>query len=781
MEYLDQETGVDGGDELSPHSSQATQPLDDDDDEADSGLRYQLTNFFIAEHGAFLDSNMVRNRQISTTDFLYPRPGSALSRFLLDATTMVIEEIESAPIDCLDFMRPERHGGMMKPVEVRIKWPECSVEKGSPYKLQVHVRLAYLDHNGAEVVQPFEFVPIGNTEAQIFEEHWVRLMKAGRKGKVWVMVYHQQLRNNLNNARLSEEVDRFNKAPESKQLKDSVEIIDRVWEDLWNLHRWAGESSQPSPLQLLEVMSDDFEVIDANLKVDNRNCCYYRVIPGSREADKHVMVSNFIVQKVSKLIQWENQDGSKASAVEMQLATCASKDNTRRVKTVILDSFSQRNSHTIEQRIKDEAGYQLTCRDFSPSLFSQALQPFIDHYLQDHEPLTALTQFGLAVQLQSQYRSVKKTNPLFLYGNCSFNILDGYQSLKSLQSNGYVCDEGILSTVTKSKFRKAGVPELCLDKDWQRRHDRLRLFLSITIEFHKQNAQPVLWAQGSVWASLFFQDWIKYDKCFPIIYLMSTLAGVGKTSAFYALASSVGLSPEAIGGNKTSESGFLDWVSTHNGLAFFLDDFNARMCNAHQSQTTWKELLKQLFDAKSVVQHDKFRLILSAVILSSNTELCPLDVPTQQRMLTFYFHPISIQDQSEHAALEKKYKEIIADISCLVPDILAMRWNGELDMKYVTEIYQFILKCYGDCSPRVAHNLKKPMYFLILIFSWVNLTQEAFDQYIFTYMDTMLKQYKTTCCQTDMWTKFFYFLDKTMDQCNRFTNDPKASIHWYFE
>lgn len=417
------------------------------------------------------------------------------------------------------------------------------------------------------------------------------------------------------------------------------------------------------------------------------------------------------------------------------------------------------------------------CRDFSPTLLDQVLQPHHDACLEARAPVTAVTQLGLMTSLQSEYTDLMETKPLFIYSNCMFNIVDGYDSLQTLEQGGYICDTRILQQVTKSKFRTGGLPRLKLSSVPEDRLQTLRMLIQITVEFHQNNASAVLWAHGTVWASLSFMDWIKLDHSFPLVYLMSTLGGVGKSSAFNALASSIGLTPEVIGGNKTSESGILDWLSTHNGLGYFLDDFNARGANSLTAQNTWKELLKQIYDAKSVIQHDKFRLILSAVILSSNAELCPHDVPTQQRMLTFYFHPITVnQDSSE---LEQRYNEVHKLSSCLVPDIIKMRYNGELDTKYIQEIYRLILACCPpSLGPRIAHNMKKPMYMLLLLMAWAQCSDEVVTVHVFGYMDKMITQYNVKCAQKDIWTRFFYFFNKTMESHNRQSSHVYGCLHW---
>ena len=101
------------------------------------------------------------------------------------------------------------------------------------------------------------------------------------------------------------------------------------------------------------------------------------------------------------------------------------------------------------------------------------------------------------------------------------------------------------------------------------------------------------------------------------------------------------------------ESGLLDWVSTYCCLCVFIDDFNPRKCE-NRSQDSWADLFKQLHDAKSIIQHDKFRLVLSSAVISANVEM-PQDIPILQRILTLHYHPIHNQFQMVRVEQEITY------------------------------------------------------------------------------------------------------------------------------
>ena len=118
----------------------------------------------------------------------------------------------------------------------------------------------------------------------------------------------------------------------------------------------------------------------------------------------------------------------------------------------------------------------------------------------------------------------------------------------------------------------------------------------------------------------------------------------------------------------------------------------------------------------------------------------------------------------------------------LVPDVLKMRHKGKLDMKYIGELHQYIVELSNNtCPPRVAHNLKKPMYFLLLMLSLADVTTDCYDEFIFEKLSQDVEVANTTVTQTPVWTKFFYWFSQTMNSCNKLSSNPQTSIHWWVQ
>lgn len=407
--------------------------------------------------------------------------------------------------------------------------------------------------------------------------------------------------------------------------------------------------------------------------------------------------------------------------------------------------------------------------------FETLLQPHMEDRLAEAGgAFEAVTVLGLQCRLLSE---LDLKRPVFVYENCAFCIHEGYDSLDSLYALGLRMIPKTFQEVTKSRLGVGGMPKMHILRDTNARMNIARMYLCCTEDFHRGNAAGVMWCQGLAWASLSFLEWIEIDRCFPITYLLSTSFSNGKSTAMNALALSIGLSPESMGGNKTSESGFLDWTNSCNGLAYFLDDFNAKSVNQSREQNTWKELFKQLHDANSVNQHDKFRLVLSAIFLSANTELCPWDGPLQSRFFTCVF---SAQTHGELAVADN-YNKIMKVTSCLVPDIMAWRYKRKLDVKYISEMQQFIEAIARPMllPPRLFQHLKKPMYYLCLYLHWIGSESEDYDRLVFKHLIcTVLPRYGQYCSHCDMWQKFLFYFGKGLCECNRKSNDPTMSIHW---
>ena len=408
--------------------------------------------------------------------------------------------------------------------------------------------------------------------------------------------------------------------------------------------------------------------------------------------------------------------------------------------------------------------------------FQELLAPLVaDCMATTGDTFEVITLLGLQCRLLADMK--KEEKPLFVYENCAFCVHEGYTTLDSLQMWGMRLVPKIFQDVTKSHLSRGGFPKLHLVRNPASRTEVAKMYLQATEEFHRSNAPAVMWCQGLAWASLSFLEWIDMDRCFPLVYCLSTAFSNGKSSAMNALALSIGLSPESMGGNKTSESGFLDWTNSCCGMAYFLDDFNAKSVNHSREQNTWKELFKQLHDANSVNQHGKFRLVLSAIFLSANTELCPWDGPLQSRLFTAVFtaqEPADVQ-------VADTYNSVMRLTSCLVPDIVGWRYKKQLDRKYISELQVFLERIGHElCLPRrIFQHLKKPMYYLCLMFRLLGATPELYDRYIFDHVKLcVLPRYKQYCGQSDMWKKFFFYFEGTIQSCNRRSSDPTQSLHW---
>ena len=648
----------------------------------------------------------------------------------------------------------------------------------SLYAIEVHLRVGHLDSLCDEEEQewPVDIRLTGGVTTP-FCEHWIRLKRGKKLGKVFAKRYHTRFRNSNFDPEMCRE--RFYERG-STDLESEIPL--EQWKAVFDMPKWTsrlfkapprsgGQRTMPDAPATVQL-EGDFMLKESSVRMLSDECKYYLPVP---KADNvYDEVTNFVFTKCVNVLQWTDK-GVPHSAAEMLIDTMVNGD--QRTFQITLDTKCQNNSAALDACIKNQSSYLMSARKLPIELLGDLINPLIMDCEANHARTTAVTLLGLQVRHIKELRNDECKPPVFLYENCVFTISQGYESIQTLEEAGYRLVPKVYQDVTKSMLGNGGFPRLTLVDDIDNRKGILEMYIRLTVDFHSNNAPAALWAQGLVWASLAFLEWIEVDKCFPIAYLMSSLHGNGKSTTMYALANSIGLPQEAIGGNKTSESGFLDWVNSCNGLAYFLDDFNAKAANLSRDQHTFKELFKSLHDANSVCQHDKFRLVLSASVVSSNTQLAPWDAPTQSRLMTFIF-----ENAPKCAlAVTKNYNNLMKMISCLVPDIMAWRYDGKLDIDCINELQTYIQELMEPLSlqPRCAQHLKKPMYYICLALAYVGAPTFAFDTYIFKYLLVQLKFYYHHCTQTDMWNKFFKFLSKTMSNCNRKGSDGRTFIHWY--
>ena len=62
--------------------------------------------------------------------------------------------------------------------------------------------------------------------------------------------------------------------------------------------------------------------------------------------------------------------------------------------------------------------------------------------------------------------------------------------------------------------------------------------------------------------------------------------------------------------------------------------------------------------------------------------------------------------------------------------------------------------------------------------AWAQCSDEVVTVHVFGYMDKMITQYNVKCAQKDIWTRFFYFFNKTMESHNRQSSHVYGCLHW---
>ena len=222
--------------------------------------------------------------------------------------------------------------------------------------------------------------------------------------------------------------------------------------------------------------------------------------------------------------------------------------------------------------------------DLKMKHLQQILQPMMTEWTARNTVKSALTIMG------RQATSIDEldTNRDFVFGNCVVQSGGTYDDTVGLRHSNYRMVVKIFNEISKKCFGRAAFPKLRLIRDMHKRREFAVHWYNASQRFHINNICPALWAQAMMWASLSFLEWIAMDRCFPITYILSTQHGIGKTTTMHALAASIGLPAEVITGNKSSESGMLDWLNSVCCIGYILDDFNAKSVNSSKEQNTWK-------------------------------------------------------------------------------------------------------------------------------------------------------------------------------------------------
>ena len=544
-------------------------------------------------------------------------------------------------------------------------------------------------------------------------------------------------------------------------------------------------------------------------------------LPRARQSDNGenadpqcTIVSNFGFSRIVTVYKYRDADEQCQVASKILLEYLKGDDpeddDHYQQCTVTLAPKDTVQTKDLHVAIQNQAGQHFSCRQMWPEEFASIYNKLYRDYLQTGGQVhKMITMFGAQAD---SIDDLDQDQVDFVFENCCVSYKHGYRlPVLDLDQAGYVLERTQFRRITTSGMSVSGFPRLrCRDwhafvgMDHTQRTNRMQLFRSYfdtTARFYGgENGPGVLWTQCMVWAGLSFLEWHSIDKCFPITYLLSTQGNVGKTTALYAMCSSLGLSQQSLAGNSTSISGFLSQLNAMSGLMFIVDDFQSELTNNNASrsaQSTWKEIFKGVHDANCTTQHNRVRLTRSCALVSANMELHSHDEPLQTRLFTVEF----MQPPDQMAVDPEEYEEVYKDISCLLPDVLGMKWDGKLDNVFIQEVQKFIMVFTNHLKipSRVAKHLKKSMYYMLLVSRTLRgcrnprnsldpavnqLSHEAwenqfltrwYDQNVFGYMvNVQLRRYWNYVAQKDMWKKFIGILARVDLCCDR---NSKMSLH----
>lgn len=269
-------------------------------------FRYAITDYFV-EKGHVLTPEMLKNRDFPE-HFVYPEPYSVMSAGYIHDCDTVLDTIRQQHDTDLAHSCSDLHV-----MEVRLRWPDSNTTSGSLFRLEIHMRIAMVS-DGKELKTVREVWPKGWEVSDEFDEHWLRMKKGQRRGRVQIWKYHTHLRDRLHTEGMDEDELTF-------ALDNAVPIdIDTVlWQQLFN--KPSKRTASASVLENAGFMEieDNFEVLHENLRFDKMACKYYQYHP---KLNAHTAISNFIVKEIVQIIEYTEVYGDAKAAYKMELSCC---------------------------------------------------------------------------------------------------------------------------------------------------------------------------------------------------------------------------------------------------------------------------------------------------------------------------------------------------------------------------------------------------------------------------------------------------------------------------
>ena len=536
----------------------------------------EITNFFLhgdANHQGGpvrwtpADANELTLAKIEASDewsgdgaMLWPVPGSDLSDFLLESTNRLLEVMREQYADS----HPAHIAVIAHRQVVEIGVNTFKNGQGRPC-VALYCRVAA----EGEVTSEIRMV---SGDLVDVTEHWM-IFKRGWQGYSFSCYVHHTSLRQLNFARDHWDIRdglRGHGVEYSKRKKDGIfhQLVNRaVWKRCFLHNMWASNTQRPIPRSEDRASAsggagggaeegpqpgNDLMIRRSDLREDGDNFVY--LVPdkaGEEGSMQYKVGANFLITQVHDMFKWRNQEDEQKSGCIVELQTQA----TMPLQThkVLLTPEEMENIGKLHKHFQNEVGLNIFCNGLRAAHVTDILRPLYTAHANNSFVKTAVTVMG---------RQATKTDALddckdFVFGNCVLQVGGNYSDLVLIQNSKYQLVDRVFNQNSKRCFGKGNYPRLKLLRDAFKRQQLAAFWYNGTQTFHKSNVCPALWAQALMWASLSFLEWISIDRCFPIIYLLSTQHGIGKTTTMNALCASVGLPAEVVTGNKSSESGVL--------------------------------------------------------------------------------------------------------------------------------------------------------------------------------------------------------------------------------
>ena len=304
----------------------------------------------------------------------------------------------------------------------------------------------------------------------------------------------------------------------------------------------------------------------------------------------------------------------------------------------------------------------------------------------------------------------KQPNGMFVLGNCCFK--DGkvitHNDAHCHVSNSIFSGEESLLPQAPRDFPRI----LLIEQPWI----RYRIFASFYEEalpwFFENNVLPAKAAFAAAVMGLFADEFWNHGAVghgVPFIWINSFMGNTGKTEMLMAINAFLGLRNVKQG--NSSKAALFEAFSMQSNMPVCLDELC--MATSVEKNAELKELVHGLYDNTTRAVCKKVRTPRSMGIGTSNTLVNKNDGAFWQRIVLLEFEPLHAKQNKSDAY--KYFSSLRQLISCVLPDLQMLTWQGKLDKEAITDCTTFMNQACNTHAARNATLWGFLLYYMLLL------------------------------------------------------------------